>query len=303
MLDTGFPTPDLPVGPEQWDEPGRWDEPFRVYRCLDHVAEADRGGIAALGNFDGVHSGHAWLIARAVFEARRLKVPASVLTFSPHPRKVLRNHAGFLLTDEAEKERLIRNSGVSALFVQTFDKAFAGVDAEEFVDEFLARRLGVRGVIVGSDFAFGRGRKGSIDFLVERGRRHGIAVRCVSKFADVYRLDHSSTRIRALLGAGDVVAASRLLGRYWRVSGRLHNAAGRPALSFGDLVRLPAGHYGGRVHIETGRGPKSAECDIEVRAGATPDQDKVVLAAPPTLQGKIAHVAFHRRLGGSGLGR
>lgn len=295
MLEADFPISNLPVGAERWEEPAAWDMPFRVYHGLDQVAQVDKGGVAALGNFDGVHLGHAWLIACAVLQARSLGVPSAVLTFSPHPRKALRNHTGFLLADEDEKQRLIGKTGVNSLFIQNFDKDFAAISPEEFVVEYLARRLGLRMVIIGSDFAFGRGREGSIDFLAECGRRHGIVVRADTKYVDGLQLDHSSTRVRALLGAGEVAAANRLLGRYWRVSGCVRERAGELSISFGDLVRPSDGIYSARIQVETDDGVASGHREVEVRRGAIPEEDSIILNGSIAQVGHRAHIDFHDR--------
>lgn len=172
-----------------------------------------RGGVVAIGNFDGVHRGHQAVLARALDEARALGAPALVLTFEPHPRTVFRpDEPLFVLTPPPMKARLLGALGFDAVVVQAFSRDFAALSAEDFVTEILEARLGIRHVVTGFDFHFGRNREGGPAFLAEAGARHGFGVTRVEAFCDEGTEVVSSSRIRALLAEGNVAEAAGLLG-------------------------------------------------------------------------------------------
>jgi len=175
-----------------------------------------QGAIVAIGNFDGVHRGHAAVIARAKTLAHTQGRPCLVLTFEPHPADFFSatSHV-FRLTPEAAKARALAALGLDGMVVLRFDAALAGLSAEEFVAEILVKKLAIGGAVVGYDFHFGRARGGSPQFLREAGARHGFAVEIVEKItadADGPIEAVSSTATRKALEAGDVKLAAHLLG-------------------------------------------------------------------------------------------
>jgi riboflavin kinase/FMN adenylyltransferase len=182
-------------------------------------AGALRGAVLALGNFDGVHRGHAAVIAVARDRAKRLGRPAAVLTFEPHPRAFFNpGEPLFRLTDEAAKLRLLAASGLQGAVVLTFDAALAGLSADEFVARILVERFAIGGAVIGFNFHFGKNRSGSPDFLAAQGRKYGFTVDIVPPF-DLDGRPVSSGPIRDALAAGRVDEAAELLGFPWFVSG------------------------------------------------------------------------------------
>jgi len=172
-----------------------------------------RGGVVAIGNFDGVHRGHQAVLGRALDEAGRRGAPALVLTFEPHPRKVFRpDEPMFILTPPSMKARLVAALGFDAMVEQAFTRDFASQSAEAFVTEVLERRVGIGHVVTGFDFHFGKDRQGGPAFLTAAGERHGFGVTLVDAFCDEGTSVISSSRIRALLGEGAVAEAAGLLG-------------------------------------------------------------------------------------------
>ncbi|MGX9147774.1 bifunctional riboflavin kinase/FAD synthetase [Mesorhizobium sp. 128a] len=172
-----------------------------------------RGGVVAIGNFDGVHRGHQAVLDRALAEARRRGVPALVLSFEPHPRKVFRPDMPlFVLTPPSMKARLLSHLGFAALVEQPFTRAFAGLSAETFVTDVLETNLGITHSVTGFDFHFGKDRQGGPAFLMAAGERHGFGVTLVDAFRDEGAEVVSSSRIRALLCEGEVAEAAGLLG-------------------------------------------------------------------------------------------
>ena len=187
--------------------------------AFDHISATAplpahlRGGVVAIGNFDGVHRGHQAVLERALAEARHRGVPALVLTFEPHPRKVFRPDMPlFVLTPPPMKARLLSHLGFAALVEQPFTRAFAGLSAEAFVTDVLERNLGITHAVTGFDFHFGKDRQGGPAFLMAAGERHGFGVTLVDAFRDEGAEVVSSSRIRALLCEGEVAEAAGLLG-------------------------------------------------------------------------------------------
>lgn len=172
-----------------------------------------RGGVVAIGNFDGVHRGHQAVLDKALDEARRLGVPALVLTFVPHPRQVFRPAEPlFVLTPPPMKARLVEALGFDAIVEQDFTRAFAAQSPETFVTDVLENRLGISHAVTGFDFHFGRDRQGGPAFLTTAGERHGFQVTLIDAFCDEGTDVISSSRIRALLAEGDVAEVAGLLG-------------------------------------------------------------------------------------------
>ena len=181
--------------------------------------------VVAIGNFDGVHRGHKGVITRARALAQRLGRPSAVLTFEPHPSDYFaRERVIFRLTPTLAKARLLARLGLDGMIVLSFDVAMAGLSAEDFAAEILARRIGVCAVVAGYDFHFGKGRAGSPAFLKEAGPRLGFQVEIVDKItADAEgSLDAvSSTATREALEAGDVRRARALLGHDYFIVGEV----------------------------------------------------------------------------------
>jgi riboflavin kinase/FMN adenylyltransferase len=181
-----------------------------------------RGGVVAIGNFDGVHRGHQAVLERALAEATRRGAPALVLTFEPHPRKVFRPDVPlFVLTPPPMKARLLSHLGFAALVEQPFTRDFASLSAEAFVTDVLDRNLGIAHAVTGFDFHFGKDRQGGPAFLMAAGERHGFGVTLVDAFRDEGAEVVSSSRIRTLLCEGAVAEVAGLLGYRFTVEGEV----------------------------------------------------------------------------------
>jgi riboflavin kinase / FMN adenylyltransferase len=178
-----------------------------------------RGGVVAIGNFDGVHLGHQAVLALALEKARAARVPAVVLTFEPHPRTIFKPEAPvFRLTPAPLKAELLGALGFDAVIEQPFDRVFSAQGAEAFVTDVLIGGCGLIEAVTGFDFHFGKGREGGPAFLMEAGRRHGFAVSLVDAVRDgEWSEPVSSSRIRDALARGEPDAAARLLGHRHRV--------------------------------------------------------------------------------------
>ncbi|SRR5581483_12030487 len=195
-------------------------QPFAVARD-DSLPARLRGAVVAIGNFDGVHRGHRAVIAAALARARARGRPAAALTFEPHPRRFFRPDAPlFRLTDERAKLRLFAGAGLDGAIVLRFDAALAEPTAVAFIEDVLARRLGIAGAVVGFDFRFGRDRTGTPEILAAEGARLNFTVDVVPALQMEGRTVSSGV-VRRALAAGDITEANRLLGYPWFVSGEV----------------------------------------------------------------------------------
>jgi riboflavin kinase/FMN adenylyltransferase len=181
------------------------------------------GGPAGLtiGNFDGVHRGHRAMLDRLVAKARELGLPCSVLTFEPHPREFFSAAtAPSRLSRLREKLELIAEAGIDRTHVLRFGARLAAMSADRFIEDVLVRGLGVRWLLVGSDFRFGAKRGGDFPLLQAAGKRLGFETEAM---ADVLEGPQriSSSSVRAALAEGKLEAAARLLGRPYSMSGRV----------------------------------------------------------------------------------
>jgi len=177
------------------------------------LPEKLKGGVIAIGNFDGVHRGHQSVLNRALDIARSRKAPALVLTFEPHPRTVFNpDKPVFRLTPAPVRAQVLEAMGFHSVIEYPFDREFASRSAEDFVRSILVDWLGATEVVTGFDFHFGKGREGGPAFLMEAGKRNGFGVTLVDAFRDEGAEVVSSSRIRGLLAKGDVAQAAGLLG-------------------------------------------------------------------------------------------
>ncbi len=215
-----------------------------VVMGLERCTPPAGGSAVTIGAYDGVHLGHQHLIGALQDMARPQGLATAVVTFDRHPGTVVRpDSAPLLLTDLDQKLELLSAAGLDMTVVVPFDQDRANETAEEFVLEVLVGALGARIVVVGEDFHFGHGRKGNVALLADMGADHGFEVVGVGLQGDPVGEVVSSTRIRELLAAGSVRAASELLGRFHQVRGVVEPGAGRggPVLGFPTAnVAVPA---------------------------------------------------------------
>ncbi|MBM7323589.1 bifunctional riboflavin kinase/FAD synthetase [Agrobacterium sp. S2] len=225
------------------------------------LPEALRGGVVAIGNFDGVHRGHRAVLDRALELAEARGVPALVLTFEPHPRSVFRPDTPvFRLTPAPLKARILEAIGFRSVIEYPFDREFSQRSAEEFVQSILIDWLHASAVVTGFDFHFGKGREGGPAFLMEAGKRHGFDVTLVDAFRDEGADVVSSSRIRSLLCEGDVAGAAGLLGYRFTVESeviggqKLGRTLGYPTanMALAAETELKAGIYAVRFRRPDG---------------------------------------------------
>jgi riboflavin kinase / FMN adenylyltransferase len=194
------------------------------------VPESGPGAVVTVGTFDGLHLGHRAVLAEIVRRARAAGRRSVLVTFEPHPLRVIRpNDAPPLLTTLAEKKVLLADSGVDYVYLLPFTPTLQAYPARRFVTEILLDRVGMRDLVMGYDHGFGRGREGSVETMRELGAELGFGVDVVDAVL-VGGEAVSSTRVRGLLSDGDVVAAARLLGRPYSLQGIVESGARRGRL-------------------------------------------------------------------------
>mgnify|MGYP003384769092 CR=1 FL=1 len=239
-----------------------------------------RGGIVALGNFDGFHLGHQAVVGRARARAMAERRPLLVATFDPHPVRFFQSDAApFRLTSLDQRARLFAGAGADAMMVFAFDAALAALTAEDFVAQRLVARLGVAGVVTGEDFTFGKARGGDVAVLTALGARHGFSVDTVRAVGDG-GAPVSSSRIRALLRAGQPRDAAALLTRPFAIEGvvqhgdKLGRTIGYPTanVALGNYLRPAYGIYAVRVRLDDGRVVEGA-ANLGIRPSFDPPKE------------------------------
>ncbi len=236
-------------------------------RILRHFVEFPamlRGGVVALGNFDGVHLGHQKVIGAAKSLADARQVACGVMSFEPHPRELFDPSATtFRLTPFRIKARLIESLGLDFLLMQRFDREFASHTAEEFVLQVLVAGLGVSHVVVGYDYVFGQGRVGNVALLQEMAERCGFGVTCIDAALAEDGKIYSSTRIREALASGRPHDAARLLGRNWEIEGRVEHGDKR-----GRTIGFPTANIEMAEYLHPATGVYAVMAGID-QGGAT----------------------------------
>lgn len=194
---------------------------MKIVRGLTNARPSDRGCVLAIGNFDGMHLGHEAIVERLAARGREHRLPTAVLTFEPNPREYFDPaNAPARLMRLRDKAARLAELGVDRLILLKFDDRLRSWDGTSFVERVLVEGLGARHVVIGSAFRFGKGRTGTVGLLRELGASHGFGVDEVGA-VEVAGERVSSTRIRAALAAGDLDQARLLLGRDYRMTGRV----------------------------------------------------------------------------------
>jgi riboflavin kinase / FMN adenylyltransferase len=228
-----------------------------LLRNLDGFSESLRGGAVAIGNFDGVHLGHARLVERLRVMAKLVGGPAVVFTFDPSPTRVLRPDAApELLLWPERKIEILGKMGVDAVFVYPTDKRFLEMQAREFFDRIVRDRLAARAMVEGPNFFFGCNRSGNVEVLRQFCAEAGVRFE-VAEPVEVTGQIVSSSRVRSLVMAGRLDEAAAMLGRPYRIRGVVVRGAGRgakigyPTANVGQIdTLLPGtGIYAARVRI------------------------------------------------------
>lgn len=251
---------------------------MELIRGLHNLQPKHRGCVATIGNFDGVHLGHQAVLGQLAEKSDELCLPATVITFEPQPQEYFApEKAPSRLTKFREKLQALRRFSVNQLLSLSFNRRLAGMGADEFIQRILVDGLGVRYLVVGDDFRFGHGRRGDFAALQAAGEQHGFEVVHMHTFeVDGKRV--SSTRIREAMSSGDMQSATRLLGRDYRMSGRV---------AHGEKLGRELGFPTANIHLHRKVSPLQGIFVVEV-FGITgePLQGVASIGTRPTVDGK-----------------
>lgn len=214
-----------------------------------------RGCVATIGNFDGVHLGHQTVLGQLSEKAAEMNVASMVISFEPYPMEFFSaDKAPARLTRLREKVRALTRYAVDRMLCLRFDAAFAKMSAQQFIDDILVAKLDVRYLVVGDDFRFGHNRVGDFTMLREAGKQHGFQVVNLHTFLiDNDRV--SSTRVREALAAGDMATAEQLLGRPYRMCGRVAHGDKR-----GRTIGFPTAN----IHLHRNNTPVKGVFAVEM---------------------------------------
>jgi riboflavin kinase/FMN adenylyltransferase len=214
---------------------------MELIRGQHNLRPRHRGCVATIGNFDGVHLGHQAILEQLTEQAARLALPRVVITFEPQPQEFFAGPTTppARLMRLREKLLALEALGIERVLCLEFDQRLAAMPAQTFIETLLVERLGVRYLVVGDDFRFGHRRSGDFAMLVAAGQRHHFTVSNTHSYVvDGERV--SSTRIRQALSQGDLELATRLLGRPYRICGRV---------AYGDQRGRTIGFPTANVHL------------------------------------------------------
>jgi len=235
------------------------------------------GCVATIGVFDGVHLGHQRILDRVRQSAAAMGLPSLVFSFEPTPQEVMSPRtAPARLMRLREKVPVLAAAGIDSLYCPPFERALQDLSPEEFIERLLVRTLGVRHLVVGDDFRFARGRSGGFEQLAAGGRQHGFGAEQVGSVTSG-DLRVSSTAIRNALAAGDLDTAGRLLGRPYRMAGRVS-----PGRQLGRELGFPTANM--RLHRR--RSPLGGIFAVRVHGVANGGLDAVAsIGTRPTVDG------------------
>lgn len=192
---------------------------MQIITDLGKISNSLKNPVVTIGNFDGVHIGHQALFNQVIEKAESIDGTSVVITFEPHPIRVIKSNKHFpLITLYEQKVELISAAGVHTLICIPFTREFAATSARTFVKEILCDQIGIKAIVVGQDYSFGRKREGDIFLLKEMAATHGFEV-IISGWIELDGGRISSTEIRRLVTEGKVEEAKKLLGRHYQVRG------------------------------------------------------------------------------------
>jgi riboflavin kinase/FMN adenylyltransferase len=203
---------------------------MQVILNLNELTEPLVNPVLTIGNFDGVHKGHLALFDKVKQRAKAIGGQSVVMTFEPHPLKIMRPASGpRLITHTGQKLELIEKAGIDIIVCVSFDRDFAAIPARDFITDILVQKIGIKEIVVGYDYTFGHNREGDINLLREMGNNLGFVVHLVGPIEIEHTLV-SSTSIRRMIHEGRLAEAKVLLGRDFEVQGTVvkgHNRGGR----------------------------------------------------------------------------
>lgn len=258
---------------------------MELIRGLHNLRERHRGCVATIGNFDGVHLGHQTVLGQLSEKAAELGVPSMVITFEPYPLEYFAPaEAPPRLTRLREKIKALTRYAVDRVLCLQFDRKLAAMPAKDFIEKLLIEGLDVKYLVVGDDFRFGNKRQGDFAMLQQAGKQHGFQVVNLHTFM-VDQIRVSSTRIREALSDGDLGVAEKLLGRPYRMCGRVAHGDKR-----GRTIGFPTAN----IHLHRNNTPVSGVYAVEMFGiEGEPLQGVANIGTRPTVDGTRSLLEVH----------
>lgn len=241
---------------------------MKTFHSLDDIRSPFDNAVVTIGNFDGVHLGHREIFRTVRKKAQEIGGTSVVVTFVPHPLKVLApEKAPLLINTPDEKELFIAASGIDALVSIPFTREFSAIPPEDFVKEILVEKIGLKHLVIGYDYAFGRNRRGNIDLLRRMGGELGFGVTMLDPIGSGGTV-FSSSAVRSLIAAGKVEEIVSLLGRHFSLGGRVVHGhqrgkgLGFPTANIATEKELLPGPGVYAVKVKIGDGVYDGACNI-----------------------------------------
>lgn len=261
---------------------------MKILKNIEDIVIPLKNAVLTIGNFDGVHIGHQALLHTVVEKAAAINGTSVVLTFHPHPVRVLRkNDHPPLITMPEQKNELIERAGIDVLIQIPFTLEFASISARTFIEELLVRRIGMKALVIGNDYTFGRNREGNIDLLHQWSSKFNYEVLVVDWIQPANRSARriSSTRVRELVMAGRMNEAKKLLGRYYQIRGVVATGRNRG----GRLLGFPTAN----INLQDELCPKQGIYAVTVEHGGQNHKGVANIGYSPTFDDHIFTVEVH----------
>lgn len=261
---------------------------MQLIESIDQITKPFPNAVITIGNFDGVHVGHQALFREVIERARLLQGTSIAMTFEPHPLRVLTDQRNPpLITLYEQKRELIEKVGLDVLICIPFSREFAEMSARAFVEDLLVKQIGIKAVVVGKDYSFGRDREGDIPMLQTMGEQLGFEVIIAdwihSSKASPDRI--SSTRIREMVSDGQVFDARRMLGRYYQIRGIVVRGRNRG----GKLLGFPTAN----IELQDELCPKTGIYAVTVEWNAQLYSGVANIGYSPTFDDHLFTVEVH----------
>jgi riboflavin kinase/FMN adenylyltransferase len=261
---------------------------MELIKRIDKIEKPYKNAVITIGNFDGVHIGHQALFHEVIEKADSIDGTSVVMTFEPHPVRVLKQNGHLpLITLYEQKVELIENSGIDVLICVPFTKEFAAISAKEFVEDILLKSIGMKAIVVGRDYTFGKNREGDIDLLKIYAKNLGFEV-IVADWIQTSKNGLgriSSTRTRELVMAGKVDEAQKLLGRYYQLRGGVTTGRNRG----GRLLGFPTAN----INLHDELCPKNGVYAVTVDCMGKTFQGVANIGYSPTFDDHVFSVEVH----------
>jgi riboflavin kinase/FMN adenylyltransferase len=218
---------------------------MEMIRGLEALNKDYHNTVLTIGNFDGVHLGHQKILSTVLRRAEEMKGTSMAVTFDPHPMKVISPERKItILTTLEEKAKIMEEMGIRVFLCIKFTKEFSKMQPDDFITDVLVKKINAKEIIVGTNYAFGKNKKGTVDLLRRRGKKYGFTVKVIRN-AKLYGNVVSSSKIRELLSKGELLKVSKFLGRAYSIEGTVVKGKGRGE----SLLNVPTANITAPVEI------------------------------------------------------